>query len=139
MTRQRRWLGLAIALPALILTGLPALGSPGETYTRPHFGNTEVPAGCIVDTNPANPDNHCYHMKVGLNALDSPQVDVAVLVPVSPTAERDLRIMKQVVHMWDGGIHYLSGEMDLPWLRDGVKFHVTGEAGPPRRDAPQGG
>ncbi len=87
-----------------------------------------MPADCLLDTSPADPDNHCFHMKVGLNALDSPKIDVAVLVPVSPAAERDLRIMRQVVHMWDGGIDYLSDEMDLGWLGSGVDFRVTGEA-----------
>lgn len=134
MTRPPRLLALAFALLALFLTGLPALAAPGETYVGPHQGDGNLPAGCIADTNPANPDNECFHMKVGLNALDSPKIDVAVLVPVSPTAERDLRLMKQVVHMWEGGIHYLSGQMDLPWLRDGVDFRVTGEAVPVEPD-----
>jgi len=48
-----------------------------------------------------------------------------VLVPASPTAERDLRVMRQAVQAWEGGIHYLSDEMGLDWLRDRVKFHIT--------------
>ena len=64
-------------------------------------------------------------MRTDLNALDSPQVDVLVMVPVSPTAERDMRIMRQSVEMWEGGIDYLATEMGLDWLGQGVDFHVT--------------
>ena len=120
----------AFALAATALAALPSEGSTSDSYVGPHLGDRRVPAECLLDTSPANPDNHCFHMKVGLNALDSPKIDVAVLVPVSPTAERDLRIMRQVVHMWEGGIDYLSDEMDLPWLAAGTEFHVTAEAIP---------
>ena len=101
-----------------------AQGGPDEFYTGPHFGNGKLPAGCIVDRDPINPDNHCYHMKVGLNALDSPKVDVAVLIPISPAAERDMRIAKQAVQMWDDGLHYLADQMDLPWLSEGFEMDV---------------
>jgi hypothetical protein len=125
----RRVAGVAaFALVAAAAAVLPAEGSPADSYVGPHLDDKRVPADCVLDTSPANPDNDCFHMKVGLNALDSPKIDVAVLVPVSPAAERDLRIMRQVVHMWDGGIDYLSDEMDLDWLGDGVEFRVTGEA-----------
>jgi hypothetical protein len=63
-------------------------------------------------------------MKTELNALDSPQVDVLVMVPISPTAERDMRIMRQSVEMWEAGIDYMADEMDLGWLADGMDFHV---------------
>jgi len=125
-----RHVALLLTAAALALPGLPAEASPAEGFTQPYFGSGRTPAGCIWDRNPANPDNHCYHMLTGLNALDSPQVDVTVLVPVSPTAERDLRLMQQSVQMWAGGIHYLSDQMNLPWLRDGVKFNITAEAVP---------
>jgi len=120
----RHRLTLLVGLIGLTLGALPAHASPADNYLHPHFGAGKIPAGCIVGSNPANPDNHCYHMKVGLNALDSPKVDVDVLVPVSPTAERDLRMMTQSVQMWAGGIKYLSGQMNLPWLRDGVQFRI---------------
>jgi hypothetical protein len=116
MTTSRR-LALFVGLLGLTFAAMPANATPSESYLGPHFGADRMPAGCVADLNPANPDNHCYHMKVGLNALDSPQVDVAVLVPVSPTAERDLRMMKQSVQMWAGGIKYLSNQMNLAWLR----------------------
>jgi hypothetical protein len=116
-------LGLGLAVPAF---GKAAAAPAGGTGTAAsHFGDGNIPAGCILDRDEANPDNKCFHMKVGLNALDSPTVNVAVLVPVSPFAERDMRIMRQAVEMWDGGLHKLSKEMNLGWLSKGVKFNVT--------------
>ncbi|WP_297622844.1 thrombospondin type 3 repeat-containing protein [Nocardioides sp.] len=103
----------------------PAQASPADDYVGPYFGDGNLPPGCVKDMSRDNPDNICYHGKLGLNALDSPQVDVAILVPASPTAERDMRIMRQAVKSWEGGIDYLSDEMGLDWLEEGVDFHVT--------------
>lgn len=36
-----------------------------------------------------------------------------------------MRIMRQSVEMWEGGIDYLAGEMGLDWLAAGVDFHIT--------------
>ena len=122
---------LAPVLASASLVGIastysaPAQASPADDYVGPYFGDGNLPPGCIKDMSRDNPDNICYHGKLGLNALDSPQIDVAVLVPASPTAERDLRIMRQAVQSWEGGIDYLSDEMGLDWLHDGVEFHVT--------------
>jgi len=114
---------LALVAPAWVPT--TAQASPADDYVGPFFGNGNLPPGCIKDRSRANPANICHHGTVGLNGLDSPVVDVAVLVPASPTAERDLRIMRQAVEAWEGGIHYLAGEMGLDWLHDGVDFHIT--------------
>ncbi|WP_246850123.1 thrombospondin type 3 repeat-containing protein [Nocardioides xinjiangensis] len=122
---------LAPVLASVSLVGIastyssPAQASPADDYVGPYFGDGNLPPGCIKDMSRDNPANVCYHGKLGLNALDSPQVDVAILVPASPTAERDLRIMRQAVQSWEGGIDYLSDEMGLGWLRDGVDFHIT--------------
>ena len=118
---------LLVAACALALSvGLGAVSAnPGENYSGTHFGADNFPPGCIRDMSATNPQNICHHMRTGLNALDSPQVDVLVLVPVSPTAERDMRIMRQSVEMWEGGIDYLSGQMGLGWLGAGMDFHVT--------------
>lgn len=121
--RPHRVLLVLFAL-ALLMTGSPASSTPSSAYVGPHYGAGNVPAGCIVDRDPLNPDNLCYHMKVGLNALDTPKVDVDVLVPVSPDAERDLRVAEQAVNMWDGGLHYLAGEMDMPWLKRGFDMNI---------------
>lgn len=116
---------LASCLAVGSLSAAPSQASPSEGYVGPYFGDGNLPPGCIRDRGTTNPDNICYHGKVGLNGLDSPKVDVAVLVPASPTAERDLRIMKQAAEAWKGGIHYLADEMGLDWLRDGVEFTIT--------------
>jgi hypothetical protein len=112
-------------LAAGLFTATAAQASPADDYVGPYFGDGNLPPGCIKDMNPDNPENICYHELAGLNALDSPKVDVAVLVPASPTAERDLRIMRQAAEAWEGGIHYLADEMGLDWLRDGVEFHIS--------------
>jgi hypothetical protein len=125
------WMSALVASTSLIVLAVlnPAAvqASPADDYVGPYYGDGNLPPGCIKDMSRDNPDNICYHAKVGLNALDSPQIDVAVLVPASPTAERDMRIMRQAVEAWEGGIDYLSDEMDLDWLRDGVEFHVTAD------------
>jgi hypothetical protein len=123
-----RRLALLVATLLVVVAGLasvPAAASPADDYVGPYFGDGNLPPGCIKDMSRDNADNVCYHAKVGLNALDSPKIDVAVLVPASPTAERDLRILRQAAEAWEGGIDYLSGEMGLDWLRDGVDFHIT--------------
>src|SRR5688500_3421895 len=117
---------LAVTLVLSVALGsVPAGASPGDDYSGPYFGADNFPPGCIRDMSPKNPDNICHHMRTGLNALDSPKVDVLVMVPLSPTAERDMRIMRQSVEMWEGGIDYLAGEMGLNWLAAGVDFHIT--------------
>src|SRR5688500_7037362 len=117
---------LLVGLALFVAVGSgPAGASPDEHYSGPHFGADNFPPGCIRDMSPSNPDNICYHMRTGLNALDSPKVDVLVMVPVSPTAARDMRIMRQSVEMWEGGIDYLAGQMGLDWLASGMDFHIT--------------
>ncbi|MCU1692456.1 MAG: Thrombospondin type 3 repeat [Frankiales bacterium] len=114
------------AVPAIASARAPgSLTGAAAGYAGTHFGDGNVPAGCILDRDEADPDNGCFHMKVGLNALDSPKVNVAVLVPVSPTAERDMRVMRQAVEMWDGGIHQLARQMELDWLDKGLDVDVT--------------
>jgi len=115
-----------VSLVAVASLSAPvAQASPTDDYSGPYFGAGNLPPGCTTNRNPADLSNVCHHMRVGLNSIDSPIIDVAVLVPASPTAERDLRIMRQAVQAWEGGIHYLAGEMGLDWLRDGMKFHIT--------------
>ncbi|MBU2110329.1 MAG: hypothetical protein KKE65_01585 [Actinobacteria bacterium] len=122
---KRSLVVLAAGAVALMGVGAPASSSPSDSFVRPAFGDGTLPAGCIVDRDPINPDNICYHMKVGLNALDSPRIDVAVLVPVSPVAERDMRVAEQAVQMWGEGVDYLADEMGMEWLSDGVDMNVT--------------
>lgn len=124
-----KWLA-ALILPLLAALPIPlqsdtAYASPADDYEGPYFGADNFPPGCVRTMSTSDPANVCHHMRTGLNALDSPQVDVLVLVPGSPTAERDMRIMRQSIDMWEGGIDYLAAEMGLDWLADGMDFHVT--------------
>ncbi len=123
---MRRRLGfVATVIVLAAVAHLPASATQRADHSGPSFGDGNLPQGCIVSRSALDPANDCFHMKVGLNALDSPQVDVAVLVPVSPTVERDMRITRQAVQMWEGGIDHLAEQMGLGWLADGVDFHVT--------------
>lgn len=116
---------LAVVLTAAGLIAPASAGTAFDDYSGPYFGADNFPPGCIRDMSRSNPDNICYHQRSDMNGLDSPEIDVAILVPVSPTAERDMRIMRQSIEMWEGGIDHLAELMDLPWLAEGVNFHVT--------------
>lgn len=129
-SRRTRVAHVVLTLLALVSVSLvsgPAAASPEQEYSRPYFGKGNLPPGCILDAGRWNFDNVCYRMATGLNALDSPKVDVALLVPVSPTAERDMRIARQAIEMWDGGIDYLAPQMGLDWLAEGMEFHITAD------------
>ena len=118
---------LALVVGALIpaLVTPPATAGPADEYAGPYFGANNFPPGCTRDNKADNPHNGCHRIVTGLNGLDSPQVDVLVMLPASTTAERDMRIMRQSIEMWEGGITSLADQMDLDWLADGVDFHVT--------------
>jgi hypothetical protein len=115
---------VVMAAPITIIS-LPAQATVAEDYSGPYFGAGNLPPGCIADMSKPAPENICHHMRTDLNSLDSPKVDVLVMVPVSPTAERDMRIMRQSVEMWEAGIDHLAGEMGLHWLEEGMDFHIS--------------
>ncbi len=111
-------LGLVAASP-------PAYASPSEEYSRPHFGN-DIPPGCKKDSMLTDVmSNVCHHIRTDMNGLDSPIIDVLIMVPASPAAERDARIMRQAVEMWEGGVDYLAPQMGLDWLSAGTEFRIT--------------
>ena len=132
---------LVLGLATTLSPSAPVTASPSEQYTGTHFGAGNLPPGCendvpvgeqeligIPDTQVVDPkavNNVCHHMRTDMNGLDSPQIDVLVLVPASSAPERDMRIMRQAIDMWEGGIDYLAAEMGLQWMADGVDFHVT--------------
>ena len=124
-TRRLATLVATLAVVPAVLFGARAAASPADDYSGTHFGDGNLPAGCIRDMSADNPANICHHMRTDMNGLDSPQVDVLIMVPVSPTAERDMRLMRQSIEMWEGGIDYLATEMGLDWLAQGMDFHVT--------------
>ena len=125
---RTRLLTFLVAILSLLVGSLAfgaprVVAGPGEEYDGPFFGAGNFPPGCSAER-AVGPDHICHHMRVDMNGLDSPQVDVLVLVPVSPTAERDMRIMRQSIEMWESGIDYLADEMGLDWLT-AMDFHVT--------------
>ncbi len=117
----------AVAVATMVLGTMAAWAMQDDGYPH-HFGEGHLPTGCVLDMSRDNPDNHCYHEKVLLNGLDSPQIDVAILVPVSPMAEREMRIMRQAVEAWEAGLDNLAERMEMQWLADGVDFHITVDA-----------
>ena len=122
---------LGFALP--VVTTSPVAASPADEYSGPYVGAGNLPPGCGNDVSVAQQmasgvvaeTNVCHRMRTGMNGLDSPQVDVLILVPVSPTVEQDMRITRQAIEMWEGGIDYLATEMGLDWLAGGMDFHIT--------------
>jgi hypothetical protein len=122
---RRILISLVVLVVTLATAGVTtnAAASPGEEYTGTHFGVGNIPSGCEADTFAAQ-DNACYHMRTGMNGLDSPEVDVLLMVPASPTAARDMRIMRQAVEMWNGGIHFLAPQMGVPWMKN-MHFHIS--------------
>jgi hypothetical protein len=138
-TAGRRWLVSAV-LAALSITTVSVAHGQEETQEKgPFFGAGNIPAMCelemkdVLEDGTKNPDYWyrntktpvCHHMRTGLNALDSPQVDVLILVPVSPTAERDMRIMRQSIEMWEAGVQHIADQLELDWLAEGMQFHIT--------------
>ena len=115
---------VVLAAPIVILP-LPAQASTTSDYSGPYFGEGNLPPGCIADMSKPAPENLCYHMRTDLNTLDSPKVDVLVMVPASPWAERDMRVMRQSAEMWEAGIDHLAQEMGLDWLAEGMDFHIS--------------
>lgn len=118
---MRARLTLLLTLLSLLVAVPSAGASPADRWSGPYFGDGNLPPGCVTDMD----DSDCYHMRTGLNALDSPKIDVLVVVPVSPFAERDARIQTQAVEMWAGGIEYLSRQMGMDWLADTVEFRIA--------------
>lgn len=119
---------VAVLLAVLTVAGFLAVervnASPAEEYTGTHFGAGNLPPGCEADSLVNYTDNVCYHQRTGMNGLDDPKVDVVILIPATPDAERDARIMRQAVEMWDGGIQNLGPQMGLNWLSTGMRFNI---------------
>lgn len=142
LAAHRTSLVLAVLLAILSVTTFATAAEDEEEEKGPFFGAGNIPEMCLGDMqelledgspNPAywlaaDSEAVCHHMRTGLNALDAPQVDVLVLVPVSPTAERDMRIMRQSIEMWEAGIDYLARQLELEWLAEGMDFHITVDA-----------
>lgn len=125
-----------LVLVMMAPVGMPVAGAAGGDGTpwssSPNTSN--LPPGCSNDRTTVNDPvfgaipkftDDCFHMRGELNNLDSPVIDVLLLVPASPWAERDLRAMQQVIHMYEAGFEFLAWEEGMDWLAKGVEFHVT--------------
>ncbi len=132
MLPQFRTIALAVVL--LLVPVVPGLHSEGESTPFAHSANvSNLPPGCTADwievgdatDSIARFTDGCYHMRADLNALDSPIIDVLLIVAASPWAERDLRAMQQVIDMYEAGFAYLAEQEGMTWLAEGVEFHVS--------------
>lgn len=124
---------LALLVAALLAGSIPVNAeSPDDINARFSFeeGVDNIPPGClpfITDAlrEPEAEVNPCHQIATDMNGLDSPKIDVLLIVPASPAAERDLRIMRQSVQMWEDGLDWMAKDMGLGWFADGVEFHIA--------------
>ncbi len=125
-----------VALAMLLLASACAPPASAEATAdvglrfAPEEGLDAVQPGCTTFSFEHNP---CHQIATMMNGLDSPKIDVLILVPAGPMAERDMRIMRQSVEMWSDGVAFLAGDLGLQWLADGVEFHIFAEPPAPIR------
>ena len=127
----------AAALAATSLLGIAAVTEDGREY-GPYLGD-DMPAICEAEMpatledgsdNPnywyANAETaQCHHMASDMNGLDDPIIDVLIVPPASPAAERDLRITRQSLEMWDAGIDVVANQLGMEWLAEGMEFRIS--------------
>lgn len=114
---------LALLVLAPLVAPAASAESPADVALRfSHEENVDaVQPGCTIFD---YQDNPCHQIAAMMNGLDSPKIDVLILVPASPAAERDMRIMRQSVEMWEDGVEFLAADLGLQWMADGVEFHI---------------
>jgi hypothetical protein len=115
-----------LALMSLLIAPIAAAEASEDVTQRFSFeeGVDNVQPGCITLDLEFNP---CHQIATSMNGLDTPIIDVLILVPASPAAERDLRILRQSTEMWADGLEWMARDMGLDWLADGVEFHISME------------
>lgn len=125
------------ALAATSLLSVAAVSEDGREY-GPYFGD-DMPEICEAEMEPEledgseNPDYwyanadtaECHHMGGDMNGLDDPVIDVLIVPPASPAPERDLRIMRQSLEMWDAGIDVVATQLGMDWLAEGMEFRIS--------------
>lgn len=114
----------AVMLVLAMMFPLTVVVQGGHSGPGTHFGAGNVPMECSTKIVAGSFADGCYHMRTGLNHLDTPIIDVLIVPPATPYPERDLRVMRQSIEMWDAGIHHLAGKMGLDWLKEGVEFNI---------------
>ncbi|HVE74245.1 MAG TPA: hypothetical protein VNA30_04020 [Mycobacteriales bacterium] len=137
-TGRRRALVAALLLVPIVGLGAAQAAPPQKKEKGPFFGAKNIPTLCAPEmrdkiAGEQNPDfwrrnvktPKCHHMRTDMNGLDSPKIDVLIMVPISPAAERDMRIMRQSVEMWEGGLQYIAEKLNMRWLAKGMEFHIT--------------
>ena len=141
-------IGLSMGGVNLAYGAAPAPVPVEEEESGPYFGDGNIPTVCQGDMSPELEDGSpnpqywlaegstavCPHMRTDMNGLDSPKVDVLILVPASPAAERDMRIMRQSIEMWEGGIDTVAQRLGLDWLADGMDFTIAVDTVDPAAD-----
>lgn len=111
---------LALALATPLVPGQAAHGGADQ-----HYGLGNLPAACTTaSTSGPHFTDACYHMRTDLNSLDTPIIDVLLVTPVTPYPERDLRVMRQAIEMWEAGIDHIAPQLDMDWLADNVEFNI---------------
>src|SRR5688572_9407808 len=114
-------LSVLVVAPFLAPTAAAEATTDLDLRFAPEEGLDAIQPGCTTFDYESNP---CHQIATSMNGLDSPKVDVLILVPAGPMAERDMRIMRQSVEMWADGVHWLAGDMGFDWMADGVEFHI---------------
>ncbi len=115
-----------VVLLAIIVSVPPMAVQAAHGGSDQHYGVGDIPEGCTTESTGSVPHftDECYHMRTDLNNLDTPVIDVLLVPPASPHAERDLRLMRQAIEMWDAGVHHLAPQLDMDWLAEGVEFNI---------------
>lgn len=105
-------------MPALCEAEMPATLADGTENPDYWYAQSR-------DDSAPEPDARCHHMATDMNGLDDPIIDVLIVPPASPAAERDLRITRQSIEMWDAGIDVVAQQLGMQWLAEGVEFRVA--------------
>ena len=117
---------VVVLIAALSQFSSRAGASPAEEYTGTHFGDGNMPPGCEHESFVNYENNACHHMRTGLNALDSPQVDVLIMVPVvADRRARHARSCARPSRCGKAGIALPRRRWDWTGSAEGMHFHVT--------------
>jgi hypothetical protein len=123
---------LVAALTATTLGSIAAIDPETDTEYGPYHGD-DMPRACAAEMDKEGSaywyDNSdeavCHHMAGDMNGLDDPIVDVLIVAPASPALERDLRITRQSLEMWDAGIDVVAEQLNMSWLAEGFDIRVS--------------
>lgn len=129
----------ATTMAATSLMGLAFQDPETGREWGPYFGADNLPEACVAEMDPTLADGSanpaywyansaqavCHHMAADMNGLDDPVVDVLIVPPVSLAPERDLRITRQSLEMWDAGIDGVATALEMDWLAEGFEINIS--------------